>query len=342
MEVKIGNIIIGDKYPCRVIAEIGINHNGNLDKAIDHADLAIKAGAEIIKHQTHIAYEEMAEEAKKIFPLNANTSIYELISKKSLSEVEEIKLQKYVEQKKKIFISTPFSFAAVDRLVKMNIPAFKIGSGECNNYPLLKYISKFKKPVILSTGMNLLKDIEISVNILKKNPLVILLCTNIYPTPSEFIFIDTIKVLKKKFTGIPVGFSDHSSSMTASLSAVVMGASIVEKHFVISKNQNGPDVTSSMDKIDLKYLLNFISEFTKMRGIKKKISTLEKKTSNFAFGSVVSKNFIEKNSVLSKKNITIKRPFSKHFLAKDLNKVLGKKAKINIPANIIIKRNMIE
>ena len=151
---KILNRTIGDGEPPVVIAEIGINHNGSVDNAISIADAAISSGAEIIKHQTHLIEDEMVNEAKRIKPGNSKKSIYSIMSKCALNENDEKKLMKYVFQKKRIFISTPFSRKAVDRLVKFKVPAFKIGSGECNNYQLIKYIAKFKKPIILSTGMN--------------------------------------------------------------------------------------------------------------------------------------------------------------------------------------------
>ena len=165
---KIGNRIIGDNEPPVVIAELGINHNGILDKAISIAESAIKSGAEIIKHQTHVIEDEMIDEARKIIPGNSNKSIYEIISKCALSEKEERKLMQHIKKLKAIFISTPFSRAAADRLQKFKIPAFKIGSGECNNYPLIEHVARFKKPVILSTGMNSIKTIMPAVKILRK------------------------------------------------------------------------------------------------------------------------------------------------------------------------------
>ena len=164
---KILNRTIGDGEPPVVIAEIGINHNGSVDNAISIADAAISSGAEIIKHQTHLIEDEMVNEAKRIIPGNSKKSIYSIMSKCALNENDEKKLMKYVFQKKRIFISTPFSRKAVDRLVKFKVPAFKIGSGECNNYPLIKYIAKFKKPIILSTGMNSIPQIKKSVRILR-------------------------------------------------------------------------------------------------------------------------------------------------------------------------------
>ena len=182
---KIGKIIIDENTPPVVIAEIGINHNGNLDRAISIADKAILSGAEIIKHQTHIVDEEMSEEAKKTIPGNSKLSIYKIMKKCALSEEKEKKLMNYIKSRKRIFISSPFSKAAADRLGRFNVPAFKIGSGECNNYHFIEHVCKFKKPIILSTGMNSINSIKKSVEIIRKNkiPLALLHCTNLYQTP---------------------------------------------------------------------------------------------------------------------------------------------------------------
>ena len=145
---------IGIDYPPLVIAEIGINHEGSLTVAKKMVDAAHRAGVEVVKHQTHIVEDEMSGAAKKLIPGNATVSIYEIMARCALDETEELELKKYVESKGLIFISTPFSRAAAERLKKFDIPAYKIGSGECNNYPLIEHIASFGKPVILSTGMN--------------------------------------------------------------------------------------------------------------------------------------------------------------------------------------------
>ena len=152
--MKIKSRKIGKNFKPLIIAELGINHNGSLKKAKYLVDRAWKAGAEIVKHQTHIPEDEMSEEAKKIVPSHTKENIYDLIKRCALSEKDEFELMNYAKKKGLIFISTPFSRKAVDRLVKFRVPAFKIGSGECNNYPLVEYIAKHKKPIILSTGMN--------------------------------------------------------------------------------------------------------------------------------------------------------------------------------------------
>lgn len=338
--IKIKNIKIGYKYPPVVISELGINHNGNLNKAIYLADEAIKSGAKIIKHQTHIPEEEMSNEAKKIIPDHIDISIFDIIKKCSLNEKDELKLKKYIESKNKIFISTPFSFAAVDRLKKFNVPAIKIGSGECNNYPLIEYVCKLKKPIILSTGMNSIESISPSVKIIEKNriPYALMHCTNIYPTPDHLLRINALEVLKKKYPKAVLGLSDHSTTIYPAIASVILGASLIEKHFTETKKRSGPDISASMDKKELKELNRAIQIIYKSRGCQKKPLKEEADVINFAFASVVSKKYIKKNEKLSTINITLKRPSTGDYGPRDYKKILGKKAKVNIEKNIQIKK----
>ena len=212
-EFKIQNRWIGDNHPPVVIAEIGINHEGSLKTAITIADAAIDSGAEIIKHQTHIVEDEMSDEAKSVIPGHTVESIYEIMSRCALSESDERKLMEHVQKRGAIFISTPFSRAAIDRLVKFDIPAFKIGSGECNNYPLIKYISRFGKPVIISTGMNSIETIRPSVEILRNAniPFALLHCTNVYPTPPELVRLGAMQLLKEAYPYAVIVLSDHTT-----------------------------------------------------------------------------------------------------------------------------------
>ena len=182
--ITIGDRRIGTDYPPLVIAEIGINHEGSLKVAKEMVDAAHRSGVEFVKHQTHIVDDEMSGEARKVIPGNSDISIYDIMKRCALNEQDEIELKGYVESKGMIFISTPFSRAASERLEKMNVVAYKIGSGECNNYPLLEHIAAFGKPVILSTGMNTIKSVSKAVEIFEKAkiPLALLHTTNLYPT----------------------------------------------------------------------------------------------------------------------------------------------------------------
>ena len=335
---------VGNNERPLIIVEIGINHNGSLKKAKQLVDKAHKSGAEIIKHQTHIADDEMSEEAKKIIPSHTKDNIYKIIKKCSLSETDEFELMKYTHKKGLIFISTPFSRKAVDRLVRFNVPAFKIGSGECNNYPLVEYIAQHKKPIILSTGMNTIESIKPSVKIIRKFkvPYVLLHCTNIYPTPSNLVRLDSINTLKKEFPDALVGLSDHSETIFPCLGAIALGACVVEKHFTSSKNNNGPDISASMDPDELKTLIKGSNEIFKARGFGKKAVKGEKSTLKFAFASLVATEEIKKGCKITKKNCFPKRPGIGDFLAKDYKKVLGKTAKKIIKKNTLIKKNQIK
>ena len=344
MKFKIAGREIGNNKDPLIIAEIGINHNGNLDQAIAIADSAIKSGAEILKHQTHIPDEEMSLEAKRAIPGNSKKSIYSIIKYCTLSEADEEKLMKYIKLKKKIFISTPFCKAAVDRLIRFNIPAFKIGSGEWNNLDLVKYICKFKKPIIMSTGMSYLNELQKTVNYInkKKIPLALLHCTNVYPTPLQKSRLNSISLMKKTFKNNIIGYSDHTVGLYASYTALSLGAKIIEKHYVDTHDRKGPDVSCSMDKYQLKELLGASKFIPKSIIGKKEPLREEKVTMNFAFASVVSKTFIKKGSLLNEKNICLKRPGNGDFLAKDFSKLIGKKANADIKKNIQIKKKYLK
>ena len=282
----------------------------------------------------------MALNEKKIIPGNAKTSIYSIIKKFSLSYDDEKKLMNHIIKKKGIFISTPFSKMAVDRLVKFKIPLFKIGSGECNNYPLVEYICKQKKPIILSTGMNDITSIKPAVKIIRKYklPYVLLHCTNIYPTPPELVRIEAMLELKKHFKDAIIGLSDHTETIYTSLGAVSLGASVIEKHFTDDKNSKGPDMKASLDPNELKNLIHGSRIIFKALKGKKKAVKEESKTIAFAFASVAAIKDIQKGDFFTEKNIFPIRPGNGFFKVRDYKNLLGKKAKRNIFKGHQLKR----
>jgi N-acetylneuraminate synthase len=317
---------IGLDFDPFVIAEIGINHEGSLKTAFEMVDAAWKSGAEVIKHQTHIVEDEMSKEAKKVIPGNATVSIYEIIERCSLNEEDEIKLKNYVESKGMIFISTPFSRAAADRLERMGVSAYKIGSGECNNYPLIEHIAAFGKPMIVSTGMNNLDSVRKTVLILEKHKIdyALLHTTNLYPTPSHLVRLGAMQELSSEFPNAVIGLSDHTTSNLASFGAVALGASILERHFTDRMNRKGPDIINSMDPVALKELIIGSSEIAKMRGGKKEAAKEEKVTIDFAFATVVTTQRIKKGQGFSKDNIWVKRPGTGQIMAEEYQNILGK------------------
>ena len=216
----------------------------------------------------------------------------------------EHNLKEYIEKDlKSIFISTPFSRKAANFLNELKVPMFKIGSGECNNYPLIEHIAKFKKPIILSTGMNSLESISISVNIIRKyrTPLYLMHTTNSYPCPDKDIGLNCIGILSNHFKNkIPVGYSDHSVGELAIQGATALGARILEKHFTDSLNRKGPDIECSMDPKMCKNISNSIKRIFYMKKGYKKMATVEKEVAKFAFASVCSIKPIKKGEKLSK------------------------------------------
>ena len=340
-EIKIGKRKVGLKYPPLIIVELGINHNGKFGLAKKIILSAKKSGAEVIKHQTHLPYYEMSEEAKNIVPVHTKENIYNIIEKCSLKANEEKKLKQFVEKQKLTFISTPFSREAADQLNSMNVKAFKIGSGECNNYPLIEHVCKFKKPIILSTGMNDISSIKIACKIIEKHNIdyALMHTTNLYPTPANLVRLNSLNELKKNFPRAVIGLSDHTSDNLTSFAAIALGASIIEKHFVDSKKiRTGPDISASIDEKQLKELIIGSKKiYTALPGSKKPVKQ-EKNTMKFAFASVVAIKNIKKGSKLNKKNIWVKRPGTGDFLAKDYKKLLGKKVFKNIKINTQLKK----
>ncbi|EWH06143.1 polyhydroxyalkanoate synthesis repressor PhaR [Pseudoalteromonas lipolytica SCSIO 04301] len=335
---------IGLDYDPLIIAEIGINHEGSLSEAIKIVDSAIRAGAEVIKHQTHIVEDEMSIEAKSVIPGNADVSIYEIMSRCALNEEDERTLKNYVEEKGAIFISTPFSRAAALRLESMNVCAYKIGSGECNNYPLVELIASFGKPVILSTGMNDLASIKKAACILRryKTPFSLLHTTNLYPTPDHLIRFGAMQQLQEAFPDIVVGLSDHSIDNLACLGAVAAGASILERHYTDSKLRQGPDICCSMDEKECVSLIEQSKRMARMRGGQKTATVEEQVTIDFAYASVVTIAPIKKGERLTEKNLWVRRPGTGDFLASDYAGLLGKIVNKDINADIQLKKEYIE
>jgi N-acetylneuraminate synthase len=250
-----------------------------------------------------------------------------------------VELKKYVESKGMIYLSTPFSRAAANRLEMMGIAAYKIGSGECNNYPLVEHIARFGKPVILSTGMNNITSVSKAVDILKKHvvPHALLHCTSMYPTPYEKVRLGALGDLRKAFPNTVLGLSDHSIGNYTSFAAVALGASILEKHFTLDMNWPGPDVSLSIEPTQLRELIEGTDAIRKACGGKKDILQEEQPTIDFAYACVVSTKAIRAGDLFKEDNVWVKRPGTGQLKAEDYINILGKKSKVNIEPNCQIK-----
>jgi N-acetylneuraminate synthase len=336
-ELVINGRKIGEDHAPLVIAEIGINHEGDVHKAVQMVDDAYEAGCECVKFQAHIVEDEMIP--NDVIPGNATESIWDIMSRCALTEEEDRLLKDYVESKGMIYLSTPFSRAAADRLERLGVVAYKIGSGECNNYPLVRHIASFGKPIILSTGMNDLTTITPAVNILRqaKIPFAVLHCTSIYPTPYEKVRLGALIELKEEFPDAVIGLSDHSIGNYTCFAAVALGARILEKHFTSDKNWPGPDVPLSIDPDELRELIvGSRAVYQALEG-SKTILDEEQPTINFAYACVVTVRGIKKGQVITEENVWVKRPGTGEIKAEDYDKVVGRIAKRDIGPNVQLR-----
>jgi N-acetylneuraminate synthase len=337
-EIVIAGRKIGPAHPPLVVAEIGINHEGSLSIAKEMVDAAARAGVEVVKHQTHIVEDEMSGAAKKVIPGNADVSIYEIMQRCALSERDEKELQKYVESRGMIFISTPFSRAAAERLRHMEIPAYKVGSGECNNYPLLKHIASFGKPIILSTGMNTIDSVRKAVEIFEAAPVpyALMHTTNLYPTPPHLVRLGAMVELKNAFPNAVVGLSDHTTDNVACLGAVALGASILERHFTDHMFRKGPDIVCSMDEKACRELIASSRKLHTELGGTKGPAKEEQVTIDFAFATVVTIAPIKAGEPFTMQNLWVKRPGTGSIPAEQFESLLGKRAARDLPADLHI------
>lgn len=342
--IEVSGLKIGCGEAPLVIPEIGINHNGSLEVAKVMVDAACRAGAKIIKHQTHIVEDEMCSEARKVIPGNADISIYDIMERAALDREEELELKRYTESLGMIFMSTPFSRRAAERLEDFNVKIYKIGSGEMNNYPLLDYVASFGKPMIVSTGMNDMGSVDRAVNILEKRGVdyALMHTTNLYPTEPKLVRLGAMQQLMDKYPDIPIGLSDHTINNNACIAAIALGAKLVERHFTDTMERIGPDICCSMDYDNLKLLLEAANSVPRMLGGNKEEAAEEKITSDFAFASVVTIKPICAGEVFTKDNLWVKRPGTGEILADQYESVLGKKAAINIANDVLLERRMIK
>jgi N-acetylneuraminate synthase len=332
-EIEIAGRKIGPDHPPYVMAEVGINHEGEVEKAIQLVDAAIAAGAEVVKFQCHITEKEMVPTDMTPGKISSE-KLWDIIKRCELTEQEERRVQEYCAKKNILYLSTPFSREAADRLDDMGVPAFKIGSGECNNIPLLDHIAGLGKPMILSTGMNDLISIKRSVNAIRKHgvPLALMHCTSMYPTPYASVRLGAVTQLIKTFPDIPIGLSDHSMNIWTCLGAVSLGASILEKHFTISRDWAGPDTGISIEPDELNDLIDGSQAIWEARGGSKTILQNEQPVIDFAYATVVTIAPVKVGDIFTKENVWVKRPGTGPILATQLDQVIGKVAVRSINA----------
>lgn len=298
-----------------IIAEAGDNHNGSRELAFRLIDKAVEAGADCVKFQTFITEEIISKRAEKAEYQKAATgsdeSQYQMVKKLELSFEQFRELQKYAEERGITFLSTPFDIPSVEFLDSINIPCFKIPSGEITNLPYLIKIAETGRDVIMSTGMAELNEIESAINILREHgsgDISLLHCNTEYPTPYEDVNLRAMLTLKEKF-GVRVGYSDHTQGIEVPIAAVALGAEIIEKHFTLDHNMEGPDHKASLEPDELKQMVDGIRKTEKALGNGiKTASPSEKKNIQIARKSIVARRNIEKGEILTEENLAVKRP----------------------------------
>lgn len=298
-----------------IIAEAGVNHNGDIKLAKELIDAAVESKADAVKFQTFISENfisrgaDKAEYQKKM--TGNDESQIDMIKKLELSFDTFIELKEYCGKRNIIFMSTPFDFASVDFLNKIGLETFKIPSGEITNFPLLKKVGQLQKKVIMSTGMSTIDDIRIAIGVLKgegTTDISLLHCNTQYPTPMEDVNLRAMLTLKKEF-GVSVGYSDHTEGIEVPIAAVALGADIIEKHFTLNRNMPGPDHKASLEPYELKNMVACIRNIEKALGIcEKRVTDSERENIGIARKSIVALKPIKKGEIFTEENLTVKRP----------------------------------
>lgn len=341
-EFDIAGRRIGPDHPPLVLAEVGINHEGDVDKALRLVDAAAAAGAEVVKFQCHITEKEMIPTHMTPGAISSER-LWDIIKRCELTEDEERRVQAHCRDRGVMYLSTPFSREAADRLDAMGVPAFKIGSGECNNIPLLEHIADKGKPIILSTGMNDLESVRRSVATIRRHgvPLALMHCTSMYPTPYGKVRLGAVPELIQAFD-LPVGLSCHSLGIWTCLGAVALGACLLEKHFTISRQWPGPDTGISIEPQELKDLIDGAQAVWQARGGSKTILPEEQPVIDFAYATVVSIAPIRAGETFDRNNLWVKRPGVGPIHATRFGEILGRRATRDIAPEQHIKPSDID
>jgi N-acetylneuraminate synthase len=334
MTFSIGDRPVGIEFPPLVIAEIGINHEGDPAKAHRMIDDAAAAGVECVKFQTHVVTDEMIP--NDVVPGNADEPIYAMMERCALSAQDEREMKAHAEERGMIFLSTPFSRAAADRLAELDVPAYKIGSGECNNYPLVRHIASLGKPVVLSTGMNDIASIRPAVEILREAGVgfALLHCTSLYPTPPEMVRLGALGELSEAFPDAVLGLSDHTTSIYPCLGSVALGARVLERHFTSDAGWPGPDIPVSSTPEEFGRLVEGSRLIHASLGGSKEVLAAEQPTIDFAYACVVTTAPVAAGERLSTANTWVKRPGTGRIKAVDYERVLGRTAARDLPADL--------
>jgi len=323
--IRIADRAVGDGHPCFIIAEAGINHNGDVGLAGELVDAAAEAGADAIKFQTHFPEHEMLRDGATA--AYVSESLFDLLTRTALSREAHATLRDRARRKGIEFLSTPFSREAADFLESLGVPAFKTGSGELTHLPMQQHIAIKGRPMIVSTGMSTSDEIDRTVQAIRVigTPFALMHCTSTYPTPYEHVQLGCIAALKRQY-GVPVGFSDHTLGSYMAFSAAALGANLFEKHFTVSRTLPGPDQRGSMEPKELADVVRGIRAVERAAGATKEIQPGEQDVRNMAHHSVVSIREIAAGATIAAGDVWAKRPGT-GIPARHLPDVIGRVAR---------------
>ena len=306
---------LGHGHPCFVIGEAGVNHNGSLDRALQLVDAACEAGADAVKFQTFNADRLVTADAPKAVYQQKNTasgeSQLEMLRSLELSESDHVRLLAHCKRRGIQFLSTPFDELSADLLADLGVPLFKIPSGELTNHPFLEHVARKRLPLIVSTGMSCLSEVEAAVRTIESNgnPLIALLhCVSNYPADPADVNLRAMDTMRKAFQ-VPVGYSDHTLGNDIAIAAVALGACIIEKHFTLDRNLPGPDHKASLEPRELREVVRSIRSVESALGTGRKVpAPSEANTAAVARKSVVAARLIEAGELIDAKSLAMKRP----------------------------------
>lgn len=346
--VKIADIFVGTGHPCFIIAEAGVNHNGDIEVAKEMIEVAVQAGVDAIKFQTFKPDRLVIAEAPKadyqLDTSDENESQLEMLRHLELSFDEYRDLHEYCQERDILFLSTPFDEESVDFLDELGVPVFKTGSGEITNWPFLEYIASKQKPIILSTGMSYLSEVDQAVRMIsrkEKQQLVLLHCVSNYPADPADANLKAMRTMASAFQ-VPVGYSDHTPGIAVALAATALGACVIEKHFTLSHDLPGPDHRASLEPDDLTALVNGIRTVESAIGHgRKEPVPSELEILKVARRSLVAAKTIPEGAKLTSAHLAIKRPGTGLQPAM-MEHVIGRIAREDIPADSLIDMEMLK
>lgn len=347
-KVRIGDKLIGSHEPVFVIAEAGVNHNGDLTMARSLIDVAVDAGADAVKFQTfhadRIATAEAPKAGYQLQTTGEAESQFEMLRRLELSADAHRELRSFCDKRGIIFLSTPFDELAADFLDELSVPAFKISSGDLTNSPLLEHVARKGKPVILSTGMATLEEVIEAVTVLRaagcEDP-ILLHCVSNYPANPADVNLRAMQTMQASFD-VPVGFSDHTEGIEVALAAVALGASVIEKHFTLDRGLPGPDHRASLEPPELSKLIQGIRKVEEALGDGRKVpAASELDTAKVARRSLVAARDIPAGTTIDHKMIVLKRPGT-GLSPSMLGTLLGRRARGNIASGSLLSLEMFE